>query len=77
MKEPPIRKKIEDLTVGETIANLEFMLGQISIIADSKPAVHYVGMNYQQHIDHLEQKRQYKTALIYSQRWDTITKRGT
>jgi hypothetical protein len=71
----PVRRAIDSLTIGETISNLEFMLRQVSVMTDSKPAIHYIGINYHLHIDHLEEKRQYKTALIYSQRWDKITKK--
>lgn len=69
----PYRKPLEELTVGETIKNLTFMLGQASIMSHVKTVVHYVGLNYEAHLNHLADKRQYKTACYYREQWDKIT----
>lgn len=70
----PHRKPLEELTVGETLENLTFMLGQASIMSHVKTVVHYVGLNYEAHLEHLAKKRQYKTAQYYKDKWEELIK---
>ena len=70
----PHRKPLEELTIGETMENMTFMLGQVSIMTHSPEAIEYIKKNYEQHFTHLIDKGQYKTAYKYQETWNKITK---
>lgn len=70
------KKPTEELTIGETIENLEFMLGQLEWVAKTSEIIAYIGNNYKNHVEHLNRKRQYKTAEMYSDKWsEFVSKR--
>ena len=45
------KKPTEELTIGETIENLEFMLGQLEWVAKTSEIIAYIGNNYKNHVE--------------------------
>lgn len=68
---------IKTMDIGTVVKNLSIMLHNMSKdpLRNNRSVRHYVGLNYQQHLERLKDDYLFDTAYYYTKQWGEVTGR--